>query len=204
MKKVVVLLDFIQFRIGDKIEFYLNVIACMTGNTLFVKPDVDLAALTEVTNKLVGFYRSAQTGLHQATAKLHECEQEADELFRTMARYVDRIANGSEATILSAGFNKSNQPKPATRPIFSAEYSENPNEIVLKCKAVTGARSYVWQYAIGAIPVKEEDWKLAGYSTQATFTIPDLTSLSKYWFRFCSVTPDGVTPWSDPISKVVL
>jgi hypothetical protein len=40
MKRAKAILDFIKFSISEKITFYYNVIAKLTGNILFTKPDV--------------------------------------------------------------------------------------------------------------------------------------------------------------------
>ncbi len=204
MKKIKVLLDFIRFAIPVKIEFYRNVIVCLTSNITFENPDVELARLNEAVNKLTVDYQAAQTGLHKAVAQMHQSETAADDLFRLTARYVDRIANGDEAIILSAGFNGSKQPVSSSRPHFTAENGENPCEIVLKCKTHPNARSYTWQFSADALPAKEEDWKYAGTSTQATFAIKNLNSLVKYWFRVAPVTSEGMQPWIGPIMKVAV
>jgi len=114
-------------------------------------------------------------------------------------------ANGDESIILNAGFNPTRQPISPIRPIFSVYYGDNPCEVILKCKAVPGAQSYTWQFSMGGVlPEKDDDWKFAGTSTQATFMMGGLTSLTKYWFRVCAVKPNGMQPWMDPIMKVVL
>ena len=204
MKKVTVLLNFIRLRIALKLGFYKTVIQMMTGNKSFTNPDVPL---TELSAALVVFEKNfidAQNGSHEAVIKQHQSEQVIDELMRKTASYVDRVADGDAAMIVSAGFEPSKQPDSAMRPLFEVEAGENPGEVVLRCKAITGARSYNWQMSHETVPVTEAGWIFAGSTTKISFTIPNLVSLSKYWFRFCAVKTDGMTPWSTPIMKVVL
>jgi len=91
MKKVTVLLGFIRFNLASKLEFYRNVIANLTANELFTKPDVELIVLNAAIAKLAADFKAAQTGLHEAVAKMRQSEKVADNLFRIIAAYVDRI-----------------------------------------------------------------------------------------------------------------
>lgn len=203
MKKIRVILDFLRFSIGDKIVFYRNVIAKLTGNPVLPTPDVMPAVLTTLTDTLEEDSVTAQGGAHAAIARLYLSEQAADEAFRKVASYVDRTANGNAAIILDAGFHTSKQPEPAIRPLFSAEVGKNPGEIALTRKAVPEARSYVWQNCVGPLPTSDKAWIFAGASTQTRFVVTGLESGSKCWFRVAAVTPAGMGPWSEPIMKVV-
>ena len=204
MKRVVVLLSFIHLKLALKILFYKNVIIEMTGNPLFPDPDVSLDDLTAVLTKVETHYNKSRSGNNEELILMHQSMEEADEMFRTTARYVDRIANGNEAVIESSGFKGSKQPRSQRRAVFAAYNGEVPGQIILRCKAVKGAKAYSWQYSAKEIPEKEEDWIYAGSSTQVTFTIDNLTNLTKYWFRYCAIKTEGMTPWSAPIMKLVI
>jgi len=205
MKKVKVFLGFLRMALVVKLEFYRNVIACLTANELFSKPDVELIVLNSAVAKFAADFNASQTGSHEAVAKMRQSEKIADGYFRKIAMYVDRIADGDEAVILNAGFYPTKQPASPSRPLFSAVNSKKPGEIVLKCKAVPGAYAYTWQFFLGsASPAKDEDWVFAGTSTQVTFVVSGLTGLTKYCFRVCAVKSSGMQPWMDPIMKLVL
>ncbi|HEY4784799.1 MAG TPA: fibronectin type III domain-containing protein [Bacteroidales bacterium] len=205
MRKVRVLLDFIKYIIPVKIECLRKVLANLTSNaTVFPTPDVELTVLKGVLDKLDADYLASLGGSHVAIAQMHQSEAEVDEKFRIIAKYVDRIANGNESIILIAGFNPTRQPVPSLKDHFTAKNSANPGEIILRYKAQPNARSYTWQYSEVNPPVKEEDWKYAGSSTKAKFTIRNLVNLTKYWFRVAPVTAQGMQPWSEPISKVAM
>jgi len=203
MKKNKVVLDFIKFSIAEKIAFFRSIINMMMNNTLFPKPDVAYADLTIIVNTLETDFTAAKSGAHALVAVRNQSESAANEAFRKMASYVDRLANGDAAIILKSGFHVSKQPEPNNRDTFVAEAGENPSEITLIRKAQPGARSYVWQYCIGALPMNGQAWVFAGSSTQARFVVSDLESGSKCWFRVAAVTSNGMEPWSDPVMKVV-
>lgn len=203
MKRSKVVLDFLKFSIGEKIIFFRNVIAQMTGNTLFPKPDVPLEEITPQVNKLETDSMAAKSGAHPLVTVMNQTAKAVDKSFRKLAMYVDRIADGDPAIIQKSGFNVSKQPEPSNRKSFEVEAGENPCEVILYRKAQPGARSYAWQYVMGALPANDKSWIFAGCSTQTRFVVTGLESGSKCWFRVAAVTSSGVGPWSDPVMKVV-
>jgi hypothetical protein len=203
MKRIKVVLDFIKFAIAEKIAFFRNSLKLMTNNALFVKPDVLLADVTLLVDKLETDFTAAKSGDHALVAVMNQSELAADEAFRKLALYVDRIANGDAAVILKAGFHISKQPEASKREAFRVEAGPNPREIILLRKAQPGAKSYVWQYCIGPLPTTEQVWIFAGATTKARFVIINLESGSKCWFRVAAVTIEGIGPWSAPVMRVV-
>lgn len=203
MKKSKVVLDFIKFSIPEKIMFFRNVITQMTGKASFPTPDVALAVAKTAVDTLEADHTAAKSGAHVLVSKMRQSAEAADNLFRKLALYVDRIADGNETIILSSGFHVSKQPEASVREAFVVDASENPSEIILIRKAQPGARSYIWQYCVGALPTNGQPWIFAGASTQTRYVIKDLESGSKCWFRVAAITSSGQEPWSDPVMKVV-
>src|SRR3990172_3419705 len=112
MKKVKVLLSFKALSVPKKIVFGRNVIEEMTGNANFVTPNPTIAVLTQTTDDLETAESAALGGGEEQTAIMHQKEKIWDDTFELEAKYVDGIANGDEAIILSSGFNHSKQPQP--------------------------------------------------------------------------------------------
>lgn len=203
-EKIKVVLDFLKFSVAEKIVFYRNVITGMTGNPHFATPDVPPATLTTVLTAFEQAADEAGDGARTSMARRNQAEEAADDAFRKEAMYVERIADGDAAIILSSGFHHSKQPEPAQRPQFEVEAGANNGEIILTRKAHPGAKSYIWQYCIGSLPVNGDgNWIFAGASTQSKYVISNLESGSKCWFRVAAVTIDGMAPWADPVMKVV-
>ena len=203
MKKIKALLDFLKLSVSEKIEFYRNVVSKMTGNTYFSSPDVPLATATTQINTLETDFTAAQSGSHSAIAKMHQSEKLADTSFHKLATYVDRIADGSDVIIMSAGFNISKQPAPKSTKNFVVKAGVNPGEIELILKTVQQAKAYIWQYSVGSIPADEKLWVYGGASTKAKFKLTGLESATKVWFRALAITVNGTQPCSDPVMKVV-
>jgi uncharacterized protein YdcH (DUF465 family) len=206
MKIIKVLINFIKLTAAEKITFYRKVILQLTANkTEFANPDSNLDDASKLVDKLETAYEnSIQTGGHQATVKLHKAVKKADEVFKILAAYVNRIANGDEDIILLGGFVPSSQPIKYQKAKLKAVDGPNSGMVKLIAKAITNAGSYIWQSAEGAIPADEKDWNSAGHSTQAYITISGFKPGVKYYFRFAAVTPKGVTDFIDPIFKIVL
>jgi hypothetical protein len=203
MRKNTVVLDFLKFSVPNKIVFGRTVLSKMILIAIFANPDTPYATGTEIVNKLEKYYMSSRGGDHEQVALMHQADEEFDDYFRKLAYYVDRVADGDEAIILSSGFHLAKQPVPSERPEFTAEAGDTPGSIGLKRKAVPGATSYVWEYYVGAEAPTEDKWLFAGSTAQASYEMNGLNSGDKVWFRVAAVTRDGMQPFTDPIMKVV-
>lgn len=203
MRKSKVVLDFLRTSIPNKISFGRLVISKMSLIALFVKPDVSFAVSLEIVNKLERYYISSRSGNHEQIALMHQTEKEFDEVFRKLANYVSRIANGDQAVIFSTGFRINKQPNPIDRPEISGEAGDNSGTMRLKRIAVEKATAYVWQFYVGAEVPAENSWLFGGCSTQASFIIKGLTSTTKVWFRVAAVTREGMLPFSHPILRII-
>jgi hypothetical protein len=203
MKKTKVLLDFIRFSIPLKIVKGRNVVAGMTGNAKFPTPDVATAEITAATDTLENSYVTARNGRPEDTARMRQDERDWDKLMRKEAIYVDRIADGDEATILSSGFNITKQPTPALRPEFSVQSVKMQGAVMFRRKAYPGAKAYLWQYYIGGLPQNDSEWLFAGASGNATYLMKGLNSVTKYGFRVAPVMAQGVGAFCDPIMHTV-
>jgi len=203
MKKKTVVFDFIKIPIPDKVGRGLNVGICMDGNPNFPTPDVPLGDLSDATDLLETSYVAALSGDRQKKAAMHRAEATWDQLMRDQAMYVDRIAKGDRAMILSAGFNVSKQPDPPLRPEFSVVRGDKPGSVIVRCKAIKGAYSYVWQYCMVTLSETEAGWTFAEATGKATAVLYDYTLAVKYWFRVAPVLAEGTGAYCEPIMIIV-
>jgi hypothetical protein len=204
MKRIKVLLDFIELSVAEKIVFFRNVLAKMkAGASVFTNPDESLEAANTMVDTLEKNYIAAAGGGHAATVAMHASEDVADETFRVLAAYVDRVAKGDESIILSSGFNTSKQPTPAQKADLTVVSGSNSGSVKLVAKAVKGAGSYIWQMAKDTLPTDDSAWLPAGFSTQASNELTGLTVASKYYFRVAAITNTGTTDFTAAVMKVV-
>lgn len=203
MRRVTVILDFIKLIIAEKIVRARTVIAQMTDNPNFPLPDIILTDLTVATDLLEARLLASANGGKENTVLLHQAEATVDDMMRRQAKYVDRIANGSEVIIIGSGFTPSKQPAPAQRPEFSVEPGQKSGSVLLRRQAIKGAKAYIWQYCVNIMPDGDEGWTIAQVSSKASVELSDLTPVTKYWFRVAAVMSQETTAYNSPVMHVV-
>lgn len=104
MTLIKVKLSFIRMPVPPKVDFGKNTVTKMMGNPVFTSPDVPLSTIQTASQNLEDKYNAAQVGGPQQTADMDAAELALNDLLRKQAAYVQRIANGDEVKIFSAGF----------------------------------------------------------------------------------------------------
>jgi len=202
MRKIKVIISYSYLSVPHLIEFSRNTVTKMTTNiTIFATPDVALTLVTSSAATLETKYNAAQGGGKQQSIELKVAHTALIDIMRKQALYVDRIANGNEGTIVCSGFATSKQPISSSRPDFSVENGDLDGVIELRHKSNPNVKSWVWQYSTE--PTDVSKWILAGVSTQASFTIENLTPGVRYWFRVAAVNSLGQDNWCEPLSQIV-
>ncbi len=204
MKKTKVSLDFIKLPVPQKIVFYRSVLVYMTGSIIYQTPDVSLAEAKLAVDNLEIAALAAEGGGPLTTAQEHAKEKIADDIFHNLAAYVERIANGDDAKILSSGFHCTLQPAPINKLPLVINDGLVSGTVDAVMKAIENAGAYYLEIATGEIPTTAAGWKLAGSSTSARMTISGLTVGSKCFFRMNALTPLGLTDFCDPVSKIII
>lgn len=204
MKIIQTKLDFIQYPLIEKVIFYRNVIAKFKGNPHFPAPDISLSDASAAVDALERAIIAARDGGRTRISEMHDQEKLTDALFRNLAAYVNRIAAGDETTILSSGFHESKQPTYKPKAILIMVDGTHSGSVIFKGKAIPRAGAYLYQMAKGAIPLTEDGWILCGVSTRAEFELSGLDVMCVYYFRIAAITPEGLTDYSEPVSKIVI
>lgn len=204
MKKDRAVLDFIQFPVARKVETGRNVEMKLRSGSIFTNPDVTPDELKAKTDTLEERSMAAMNGGKESTVLLHQAEDDFNNTMRLVVRYVERIADGDPAIILSAGLSLAKQPASPSRPELKVELAERSGSVRLRRRSVEHARSYIWQYTTGEHPAQENDWVVAKVTPQATIELSGLTPLTKHWFRVAAVTIDETQEFCDPVMQVVI
>ena len=204
MKIIQTKVDFVQFSPIVKVGFYRNIIVKFTGNSRFLTPDISMLEANAAVDALEKAIVAASDGGRTSISEMHDQEKLTDILFRNLAAYVDRIAAGDESTILSSGFHGSKQPTYSSKAILTMVDGAHSGSVIFKGKAIPRAGAYHFQMCKGAIPLTEDGWVLCGVSTSANFELSGLDVMCIYYFRIAAITPEGVTDYSEPVSKVVV
>ena len=204
MKKFKVLLNFIKYSVAEKLAFYRNIVAKLSNNPTFPNPDVSLADVKTALDSFEASIVAARDGGHTATSAMHDNEKAADTLFRHLAHYVDKIADGDETTLFSSGFQVSKQPNIRQKPSLAVSDGSRSGSVKLVAKAVENAKAYIWQCAKGALPTSDSDWLPLTTTTSAHYELDGLTVAVTHYFRVAAVTPSGITDFCAPVAKLVV
>lgn len=204
MKKDRLVLDFKKLSVSEKVSFGRNVYQSMKDNPHFLDPDIPLEVLKGHTDTLEQRYVASQSGGKEETVLLRQAEEVWDDAHTKQGRYVERIADGDGAIILSAGYNLAKPQGPGQKVEFSVTLGNVSGSVLLRRQAYTGASSYIWQYCEGTLPENESGWTTAKVTSRATVEISGLKPLTRYWFRVAVVTPQGTTAFSSPIMQAVV
>jgi antitoxin (DNA-binding transcriptional repressor) of toxin-antitoxin stability system len=148
MAKKKVLLDFINKPVPFKIQYTRDRVIDMTGNANFTDPEVALADWGDSATDLETKYNAAQGGGPAETALQDAAEIVMDDLSRKQAAYVDKIADGSEVIITSAGFSASDieptdVPAPEKPENFKLKHGEEDGRVETTISPVQGAKGFV-------------------------------------------------------------
>jgi len=204
MKKNHALLDFIGYSRAQKVIFSRNVIDKLTGNAYFPSLEVSLETAKTALDALESAILAAKDGSHTAVSDMNDKEAVIDEIFRSLAANVNKIADGDDTLILSSGFHLSHQPVKTPKPVLAVNDGEHSGDVKLTAKAVDNARSYIWQYAKNTEPADDSDWTTAGVTTRATNELTNLVVASRYYFRMAAVTPDNTSDFCSPVTKIIV
>jgi len=201
-------LNLAGLSIPEKLAKARQNVTSLTGNTDFPTPSPALANVTTAANELEAASRDAQAARQTAKEKTsiqNQKEDVLDQLLTQLAAYVESVAGSNEQLILSAGMDMRASAVASTSPPsqpqgLSADAGDRDGEIDLSWDVVSGAKSYMVQQSPD--PVTPTTWAHAAVSTRASYTVKNLTSGTRYWFRVAAVNNNGESGWSDPAMKI--
>ena len=204
MKKSKAVLDFISYSVNDKVEFYRNAAIQLADVSTFPMIEVPITTINAVVDAFEAAVLAAKDGAHTAIAIRNDHEKIADDLFRVLVIYVNKVANGDETIILKSGFHVSQQPTPFVKPDIAVNDGSRSGSVLVILKAVLGAVAYVLQYHRVNLSGELAEWGGPDVKTITHFDIDGLIPGATYEFRFASISSAGTSDFSTAISKIVI
>ncbi len=102
-RKIIVLISWTKLSVLDYVLFSNTVIFCLTGNIKFPNLPATMLALKAATDRLQAAYPNRKKG-DDEKVEFKNAKKELNALLHKFAEYVNLVADGNEALILSAGF----------------------------------------------------------------------------------------------------
>jgi len=200
-------LNFRNLSVPEKIARAQQIVAALTGNSNFTTPHPTLAEVTAAASALETASNAAQAARLEArrrTAARGVKEDDLTQLITQLGGYVESVAGGDEAMIMSAGLEMrsaaaADSSAPTAPETLTATTGNHEGEIELSWDAVRNARSYVVERTTDP---QTGPWTQAGVSPRSSLIVEGLDSGKRYYFRVAAVTLNGQSPWSNHAVKV--
>jgi hypothetical protein len=204
MKRKRTIFDYSDMSVPVLIEFLRAVVQAMTDNPNFTTPNPALSELTAAVDDLEKQYLLWSNGDGMAHQPMLDAQKNVLDLLRTLSLYVELTTGDDEAKKKSSGLMLTKDPIPVNKVDFSLKQGTELGDILAKCKVTQKAKSYAFQFYAGENPPADKWlWKLGGISTSAKCKFSTELSSGKVWVRYCSVTKDGMSAWSESIHIVL-
>ena len=196
-----------NLTIPEKVARAQQIVAALTGNSNFPTPHPALAEVTAAAGALETAANAAQAARLEAkrrTAAMGHKEDDLDQLMTQLGAYVESVAGGDEALIMSAGLEMrsdrtTDSSAPTAPETLTATTGNHEGEVELSWDTVRAARSYVVERSTDP---QAASWTQAGVSPRSSLIVEGLESGKRYYFRVAAVTLNGQSAWSNHAVKV--
>jgi hypothetical protein len=190
-------------HVPDFIAHARHIVQAMTGNPSFPSPVPPLARVEQAIDALAE--AEAET-LTRAAWTVSEREQKRwalKSLLEQLCGYVQTVADADRehagSIIEGAGMSVKKKGGPPPRH-FQAKPGDNSGEVILITRKAGNRAAYEWQQSTDG----GETWVSLPVTVQATTSVAGLTPASIAHFRYRTMTKDGTSDWSEPVSIRVL
>jgi hypothetical protein len=184
------------------ITYARSILQAMTNNPAFSSPIPPVAALEAAIVALANAEAATLTGLKGTVAERDQKRMELKMLLEQLCSYVQATADADPdrgaSIIESAGMAVKNKAGPAPR-AFAAKRGPVSGSVLLIAPKAGNRAAYEWQDSTDGM----KTWVSLPVTVQATTTVHGLSPGSTVYFRYRTVTKDGASDWSDPVSKIV-
>jgi hypothetical protein len=201
MKRVIAVLDEPR-TIHDYVAHAQFVASRVAADPVFASPRppiaallADVAALQEATVAALSRAAGTRAARQALAAQVH------GELM-TLRCYVQEVADahpGEQAAIIARAGMSVKDARGPSKPTFEAKQLPVSGKVHLFARAEKRRASYDWQYSKG-----EDAWLSGPRTVRADVTLEGLVRGAVYFFRYRTVTKEGVSDWRQSVSLLVV
>jgi hypothetical protein len=190
-------------RMNDFLVYAKAIAARLSEDPIFTPPPPSLAGLEEGLVALESALVASTTRAAGLAVARKACEAQAMQGLQQLQRYVQNMADQAPAAEAAAIIERAG---------MSVKDVAGPSKatFVVKAGRVTGSAH---AYARAAKTRASFDWQLSSdgerwvsiaSTVRADATFDELTAGTLYWFRYRTVTKEGTSDWSEPVSLLVV
>jgi hypothetical protein len=199
--KIIVVLG-LPTRIADFIVRATAIANAMTANSkVYPSPPLAISVLTSHIDDLAAKQAVVATRTKGAAADRDTAHKQVVVDLGQLQGYVQQVVNAdpanAESLAADAGMSVRKSTRPAKPPLAAKNHAVGAVQLV--AKAITGAKSYEWQYSTDS----GKTWISLPPSTQANTTVTGLQSATMVTFRHRPLTKTGPLDWGQPVTAVV-
>jgi hypothetical protein len=188
----------------DNVPRYLTschlILSMMTNNTNFPTPTPPLVEVLKSLDDLAAAEELAQRGGKGMVQQRDVSLRQAHLKMTMLKAYVQTEANAdperAEAIVHSAGMNVA-KPRTWTKLPTSAKHGGAPGRVVLDAKALPKPVQYRWQMSTDQVT-----WTDLPETFNTKTTVEGLVPATIYSFRLRTITRNGASDWSSPVTIV--
>lgn len=194
MKKILkVALWFATYSNDQLNSFLILSLVCLKNNPLFPNLPIAYADLQTLVEKFQQRLAAAAGGGPQETAALEEARDAVIMALRQIAGYIQSLGLTNKSDVLSSGFDVivpgKNPQTELDQPVFALD-NTTPGQLRLELRAVTNAKAYQVESAIGSNP-----WTAVGiFPNTRNVIVPNTVAGTVYSVRVRAV--GGSTQYS--------
>ena len=200
MKRIIAALDEPR-RIHEYVTYAQFLASSVAADPVFASPRppiavlfADVAALGEATVAALSRTAGTRAARQELAARVHND-------LMTLRAYVQQVADahpGEEASVIARAGMSVKDARGPSKPTFEAKPLPVSGAVHLFARAAKGRASYEWQYA-----TREDAWLFGPPTVQADATLDGLVPGAVHFFRYRTLTKEGVSGWSQVVSLLV-
>jgi len=186
----------------DVIAYAKHVAACLEGNPHLSSPPVPIATLVAHIAEVEAAQVVVRSGLHGAAAardaKLAVVVGDLERLRNYVQSVARSHAEDAEAVVVSSGMSVKQSAGPS-KADFAAKQLAKSGSVRLEVRDPGVEASFDWQWSTDGV-----HWADAGRTVHTHLDLHELTPGTVYFFRYRTLTSEGLTDWSDPFKLLVV
>jgi hypothetical protein len=201
-RRAVALLKIPEYEVPRFITYARSIVIAMTGNSWFLSPRPSLATVAAAIDELDAAQTATLTRMAGTVAVRDEKRLVLKGLLEQLCAYVQATADANPehaASIIESSGMYVKKPRVFPALAFTVWQEDISGEVHLAVPQAANRAAYEWAVSTDG----KSTWTSLPTTVQAETVVRGLVPGSTAHFRYRTVTKDGTSDWSDPVSTIV-